>query len=257
MRKALMLASVVVLAGVGAGAAAASLLDIYVVTVKISTANSGGRNHPKAIASSIAWDVGSSPPGQRPAVVSHYTIFFQGIREHTTLFRGCGSSTLSMPGATPTSCPRASRIGFGYLIFELGGSGQSNESYGATCSSSLAVFNGGFHDLTLFFYKGKQRPDRPVQCTIPGGHVAVTVNISRSRRGITESFDLPQQLSHPVPGLDAAVIHGFIQVHARTRHRRGLFESVSCPRSHQRQVVMTFTREDGVSSTVSVLVPCR
>jgi hypothetical protein len=160
-------------------------------------------------------------------------------------------------------------IGSGFLIFELGATGFSNAGYSPTCTSSLALFNGGHHDLTLFVYEGRPGPSQPTECAIPGGHAAIDVKIRRSGRGIREIFSMPPKLLHPARGLDTAVIQGVIRVPAKRRLLRrriggriiqrpvGLFESFFCPRSHQRRVAITFTREDGGVQTSATFVRCR
>jgi hypothetical protein len=262
------LLSAVALLAVGAVAwGAASVTNVYVVSASVTPVKSGTRHHPKPIASALEWDVSTSPPGQRPATVKRYTISYQGIHENTTLFPACATSTLARANASASSCPRGSRIGSGFLIFELGATGFSNSGYNPTCTSSLALFNGGFHDLTLLIYEGKPAPGQPTECTLPGNHVAINVNLLRTRHGVKESFRMPIELLHPVPGFDTAVIRGVIRMKAkhrvvsrmggvRVRRRVGLFQSFFCPASHQRRVAMTFFREDGSNQTTTSLVAC-
>jgi hypothetical protein len=74
-------------------------------------------------------------------------------------------------------------------------------------------------------------------------------------------------LLHPAPGIDATVIREVLKIPARSktfrqprpgsRPRVGLFESYFCPPNHRRQVTITFTREDGIPGSATVLVPCR
>ncbi len=267
IRKALpsVIAGSALLLGAGAAAAATPVNNTYVVKATIKPLKSGTRSHPRPISSTLEWDVHSQPPGQRPANVSRYSISYQGIDENTTLFKGCSTSTLSAPNATVNSCPRGSRVGSGYLIFAFGATGFTNASYNPMCASSVAVFNGGYHDLTLFVYEGQPAPGQPTQCSIPNNHVAINVKIRHSRRGLTESFSMPVELLHPAPGFDTAVIQGVIGIPVKqrvvtnrsgTRRQVGLFESYVCPPRPGRQVAITFTREDGIAHPQATRVPC-
>lgn len=250
------------LSAAGAAWAARTVTNVYTVKAGVRPVKPGTRQHPRPIASNLEWDVASVPAGERPANVSRYAISWQGIQEHTTLFPSCAPSRLATP---VPNCPRGSKIGSGFLILELGATGFSDSGYNPTCSLSLALFNGGHHDLTLFVYEGRPARGEPAECTIPGGHAAIRVNIRRSGRGIREAFRAPPKLMHPAQGLDTAVIKGVIRVPKKqklvtrggVRRRVGLFDSFFCPRSHQRQVAMTFTREDGGVATSSTFVSCR
>ena len=264
MRRALVLTSLILFGGAGAAWAVVPVDNVYVVQAHIAPTKFGTRHHPTPISSSLGWQVSTTPSGNRPANVRSYAIYYEGIDENTTLFVGCGTSTLSTPNATVKSCPKGSEIGSGFLIFMIGASGFDNAAYNGTCTSSLALFNGGYHDLTLFVYPGQPLPGQPAECTLPGGHVAIQVNISHSRRGITETFSMPEELLHPGAGFDTAVIQASLRMTRKerlvggrsARHQVGLFESFFCPPNRQRQVAMVFTREDGVTQIRTTLGHC-
>jgi hypothetical protein len=262
------------LAGAGAAAAAASPTNTYSLRASIKPLRSGTPARPRPVSIRLRWAIGTSPPGQRPAEVNRYAITYEGIQANPRRFPSCPESRLAQPDATVYSCPAASRIGSGYLIFELGAPEYTIPPFIPTCSSSVAVFNGGRRGLTLFVYQGHPRPGQPTECTIPGGHAAVHVRVEQTGRGLRELFTLPRSLLHPAPGLEAAVTEGALAlaVKQRTlgrgaggrgtggqgaRRRVGLFESYLCPRFHRRRVAVTFTREDGVSRTAAAFVRCR
>lgn len=267
MRKILLLAALGVFALTGV--AYAVVTNVYVVHASITPVKSGTLKQPKSIATKLSWTVSTAPPGSRPDVVRGYKFSFEGIRENTIFFPGCGTSKLSGPKAGPRSCPRGSQIGTGFLIVEIGPTGQNNSSYNARCRAELTMFNGGNHNLTLFVYKGKQKFRQPPPCPIPGNHDAINITLVHAKQGLSETFSVPLSLLHPAPGFDAAVIQAMVKIRKRTlvlkKARRGrkahtvigLFETVYCPPNHQRQVVAVFTGEDGIGRTRTTLVRCK
>lgn len=268
MRRILMLTAIGALGLAGVAYAASTLTNVYVLKAKITPKKSGTATHPKTISTKLEWDVSTQPAGQRPNVVRGYKIFYEGIRENTPDFPGCGTSALSGATGSPSKCPKGSEIGSGFLIVEVGPTGQNNSSYNATCRAEVTVFNGGSHNLTLFISSGAPVGGQPSPCAIPGGHDAINANLRQSKAGISESFSVPQDLRHPANGLDAAVIRAVTDIGAKSttikkkvhgkivREHVGLFESVSCAKNHQRQVAVTFTDENGVGRKRTTLVPC-
>lgn len=263
------LLSALALIGAGAASAAGSVTNIYRVTASISPVKSGTSADPRPVSSRLEWDVGTAQGSLRPGEVSRYLISYQGLDENTTLFPRCSASRLSAPNSSPYSCPAKSRIGSGFVIFQLGATGFPSAPYSPGCSSSLALFNAGHHHLTLFVYEGRPLANQPAECTIPGRHVAIKVTLHRSGAGLTEAFSFPEVLLHPAPGLDTAVVQAVLNVPAKQRvlrqriagqpttRRVGLFESYFCPASHRRRVAMTFTRQDGTRQSASTFVRCR
>src|SRR5947209_3371212 len=157
MRRVMLLAIVGAL-GV-AGVAYAAVNNTYVVNAKITPIKSGTKKSPRPISTTIGWTVGTSPAGQRPAVVKGYRVTVSGVQEHTTLFPGCSTSTLT--SKSPSACPKRSKIGSGYLINQVGSSKSSSTTGNFTCRAEVSLFNGGNHDLVLYVYKGSQVSAQP------------------------------------------------------------------------------------------------
>lgn len=267
MRKILLLTALGVFAVAGVAYAVVSVTNVYVVHAVVTPLNSGTPAHPNPSKVRVGWRVTAVPAGQRPVNVSRFSISLEGVHEHTTFFPGCGTSMLTNRG--PSGCPAGSLVGGGFMIVQLGPTGQSSTNYNVTCREEVSIYNGGNHNMSLYVYKGNQRPGQPVPCPVPsGGHVAINVNLVNSVNGVTENFTLPFELLHPARGADGAVIHAALGIPADstviTRHHNhvtihqlvGLFATVACTHNHQRQVAITFTREDGVVSTRTTLVPC-
>jgi hypothetical protein len=266
MRKTLLLTCVGALGLAGAAYAATTVTNDYVIAAKVTPKKSGTQAHPRTVARYLQWDVSTAPPGRRPANTRGYQIGTVGLQQNTTNFPGCGTSKLAATG--PAGCPRGSMIGSGFAIIEVGPTGQNNSSYNGLCRADEDLFNGGSNNETLYVFKGPQHGGEPAPCPIPNGHAEVNINLTRQATRMIETFSLPEALLHPAPGTDASIVHEAITIPpksrtvrrghgtARSARRVGLFESVYCPANGQRQVAITFTREDGIAQTRTTLVPC-
>ena len=264
MRKVVLLTALggLVLASV---AIAAVVSNVYVINAAISPTASGTPVHPKPSKVRVTWDVSTAPAGERPANVRSYSISLEGFRESTTFFPGCGTSMLQSQG--PNGCPGHSYIGGGYFIIEAGPPGNNTSIYNGECRVELSIYNGGNHNLSLFVYAGSARPGQPAPCPLPRHNTAINVTLAHTGQGISENFSIPYDLLH-IFGTESAVVHGVLGIPKRSKvikhragrtttfHRIGLLETVACPPNHQRQVAITFNREDGFSDTRTTLVPC-
>jgi hypothetical protein len=267
MRKALLLATLgsLVLAGVAYGA---TLVNQYVIKASVTPTASGTNKNPKPVAVNLEYDVTAVPAGQRPLVVEKFKTSYAGLHENTEFFKGCSTSLLTSKGAT--GCPSASRVGSGFAIVEIGPSSNTDSRYNSNCRMELLVFNGGHHDLLLYYFKGLQKAGQPAPCPVPGNHNAVTIdaNLTENNTALTESFSVPNGLLHPLPNTDAAVTQSQTNIPQKTVfvHKKqgrktitqkiGLLTSTSCPPNHQRQIAITFTDQSNTSRTRTALVTC-
>ena len=260
MRRIGLLAVLGTLIAAGAAYAAATVNNNYVVAATVKPTKSGTKSNPKPSKVRVSWDVTASPTGVRPVDTRGYRIFLQGIHEQTSDFPGCGTSTLSTNG--PSGCRHGSRVGGGSFIIEFGPSGNNDTIYNVKCRWEVSIFNGGAHNFTLYIYRTNyQIYGQPPPCPIPGGHAAIDVSLSESKLGMTESFSLPLKLLHPAAGYDGSLIHANLGIPKRTKKLRGnevgLLETFFCPANHQREVTITFQREDGVSTKATTLERCK
>ena len=268
MRRTLLLTCVGLLGAAGLAYAAADVTNEYVISAGVKPLKSGSTAHPRTVSRLLQWDVSTAPPGRRPANVRGYQIASVGLQQHTTQFPGCGTSRLTTRG--PAGCRKGSLIGIGYAIIEYGPTGQNNSAYNTTCRAEEDLFNGGNNNESLYIYEGSQRRGQPGPCPILGRHAVININLSQDNARMIETFSEPLSLLHPSPGFDASIIHEALAIPSYSetitirhggqvvsRHHVGLFESFFCPPNHQRQVAITFTREDGVSRTRTALVACK
>jgi hypothetical protein len=255
MRKLLLLTALATL-GV-AGVAFAAVTNQYVLTANVTPTKSGTNKAPAPSGTALEWDVSTVPPGQRPAVVSGYKISIFGFKENTTSFPGCSTSRLLDPKQGPKTCPGGSNVGSGFAILSVGPSSNSSASYSTSCRADYDIFNGGHHNLTLYFFK-RSVPGQPAACSLQRPE-AVNVNLV-SGSSLVFSFSLPNDLRHPTAALDAAVVKQTLSIPKKTtrvnRKTFGFFTTVSCPTNHQRQIAVSFTQEGGPGRVSTRLVRC-
>ena len=255
MRRVVLLMAVAVLGVAGVAYAASNL---YVVKARITPVKSGTLAHPKPIGARIEIDVSTTPPGLRPIVVFNYSILISGVHENTNSFPTCSSSTLQ--SKSQRGCPRGSKAGSGFLLVEVGPTGNNAAAYSATCRVDVDVFNSGHGHLTLYAFTRREVNACPLLKPI-----AINLTLRTKRKNLTASFSVPVALRHFPNGADDAITQAVLNlpVHRRTltvkgvRRTVGLLASVACPVNHQRQVTITFTQEDGAKRTATANTPCR
>jgi hypothetical protein len=272
MRKTLLLAVAIALGAAGT-AYAVIITNVYTMHAKVTPAKSGTRRHPKSIGTHVDWTITTTPKGRRPNIVKTYDITVQGIRENTNDFKACGSARLNDPSEGPTTCPRGSQIGKGFFIVQAGKPGDQT-SIQLTCRAELSIYNASNHKLAYYVYKGSQMPGQPQPCPLPRNE-AFNATLTPTGLGLKETFTVPNDLRHVTIGSPPYAVDFDVAdfkasgdipsktttlVHKRGKHtiktKVGLFESISCPHNHQRQVLVKFTLENGHSHTSSRLVSC-
>jgi hypothetical protein len=257
MRKLLLLTALGTL-GV-AGVALAAVTNQYVLTANVTPTKSGTSKAPAPIGTSLGWQVSTIPAGQRPSVVRGYKISIFGVTEATTSFPGCSTSRLlsTKKGQGPSSCPGGSQAGNGFAILSVGRSSDTSASYSSRCRIDYSIFNGGHHNVVLYFFTRSVR-GQPAACPLQRPEV-VNVDLIGGK-SLVFSFSLPQDLRHPSSGVDSSVVSQTVNLPRNTTKIKsktiGLFSSVACPTNHQRQIAVTFTDEQGVGRTSNRLVRC-
>jgi hypothetical protein len=271
MRRALLLGVLTVLGMAGAAYAAATVTNHYTVHAKITPIKSGTKAHPVPISSHLDWATTATPKGDRPNTDKTIDVRVQGIRENTNDFPACGTARLNDPSEGPTTCPAGSKVGTGFFIAEVSAAGDPSKIIIPSCRAELTIYNGGNHDLSFYGYKGAPVSGQPAPCPLPRNE-AWNGTLTRTPKGLVLTATLPADLRHPpVAGttFDSSAIKASFDIPTATTKVKpkgkkrtkavkvGLFESISCPANHQRQLAVKFTQENGKSTTVTRLVPCR
>lgn len=285
MRKGLILGLLAALSVAGVAYGATTVVNTYKLNARVTPARSGTALKPVPVATHVDFTVGAVPKGDRPNIVKTIDVRIAGLKENTNRFPACGSARLTDPAQGPGTCPAGSQIGKGYFVSEVSTPNNQTKTL-ITCRAEVTVFNGGNHTLTYYVYKGSPVAGQPVPCPLPRNE-AFVATLTSTRAGLVQTMTIPQELRHPsLNGVtyDASLVRAFIDIRSisktvtrtvrsravrtkagkkaratrtkKVKTRIGLFESVSCPANHQRQVEAKFTQENGRSKTVTRLVRC-
>lgn len=270
MRKALLLALIGAFTIAGAAYGATTVTNVYVLHGKLTPVKSGTKTHPKPVGGHIDFSVTTNPPGQRPNIVKTILLRIQGLTENTNRFAACGTARLTNPGQGPSTCPKKSLVGTGYLMAQISKQGdQSPSGTVLTCRVELSLYNGGNHTLSYYVYKGTP-PAGQTECPLTRNEAFVAA-LTKTAKGLVESATFPQDILHPtVAGVtfDSALIKSSVDIKNLTKkvkegpkgHKKtvtiGLFATNSCPANHKRQLALTFRQENGGSRTVTKLQGC-
>jgi|GEM_PF-5599396 len=257
MRRILLLAVAGSLALAGAAYAATTVTPKYILHVTVRPKAGGSPAHPVPIGSTFAYTVRTSPPNQRPPVVSHYHIYWYGLQQNVRYFPVCSTSTLNSRG--PSGCRSGSQVGSGYFMAAIGPS--STTSVSLTCRADIRVYNDGGRSLIFYVYRGAEANACPLTSTYT---ILVHLTPAHGGRDLAIDFAAPQALRHPAAGFDAAVVSSSITIQRRVRRVKvhgvsrmiGLFASDYCPPNHERTILASFRAEDGHTRTASTHVAC-
>jgi hypothetical protein len=276
MRKALLLGLIGACMIAGAAYGATTITNVYIVHGRIVPVKSGTKAHPIPAGGHIDFSVTTNPAGQRPNIVKTILLRVQGLTENTNRFKACGTARLTNPGEGPSTCPKTSLVGTGYLVADISKPGDQTPSGTVlTCRVELSIYNGGNHDLSYYLFANPTAPatQSPPECPSSGPAAfkpeAFVAALTKTRKGLVESATFPSDVLHPFGGaFDAAVIKSSVNIIALAKrvkvgpagHKRtvtiGLFATNSCPANHKRQVALTFRQENGGSRTVTKLQSC-
>lgn len=269
MRKALLLGLIGALGIAATAYAATTVTNVYTVHGTIKPAKSGTKAHPVPIGGHVDYAISTTPPGYRPNLLKTLELRVQGITENTDAFPPCGSARLNDVSEGPSTCPKGSLFGTGYLTADVTTFGNQKPPFVLTCRAELSIYNGGDHTLTFYVYKGTP-PAGQTECPLPRNE-AFVAPLTHTAKGLVVTATFPQDLRHPtVAGqtFDVAVVSSSVNISTvsktvkegkgKKRHKVtiGLFASTLCPANHKRQVALTFVPESGNSRTVTRLVAC-
>jgi hypothetical protein len=258
LRKARFVAVAVIAAFGIASIAYAATENTYTVNGTV-TGKKGKKKKPVPIALSFGYTVRSvEGDAVRPDVVQKYAITFEGGRVNTSIIPGCSEAQVTAAKSTSV-CPKKSIVGRGSVEAVAGASGiQSDQSI--ACHLDLTILNGkGKNKATLYLHGATNNPNGPCAVPIDQG---IDAKYTQSKKGVTLSFTVPDPLLHQLNGaLDVSVKDvkskiNKIQVKkgkGKKARKVGYYESFGCK---GKNVVVTFTKEDGTTAQASAPQKC-
>ncbi|HMJ35301.1 MAG TPA: hypothetical protein VK501_15430 [Baekduia sp.] len=229
--------SVAALLCLAAVALAQTSSNVYSVTGKI--ASGGTKAKPKHVGVVFNYKI-STPDSTLTSPVKTYKIHFDGLKYNTKgVAKGkyCTAASINA-AASDAGCAAATKVGTGQVNAFVGAAGGPVDP-GAKCNLKLDIYAGGPKSLALFLH------GTPPDC-IAQINQAIDAKLSTDATGGSLTFTVPPTLLHPVTGLDSGITSVSSTI-AKGSGTKGVFTSTGCKST--RKVTVTFTAEDGATST--------
>lgn len=254
MRKLVALMAVSVVGITTVAVAQSTQTNVYEVSGKAKPAKSASKKKPIPVSIQTRWDV-SEQGGLRPAVVETYSVAFYGGVTNGKLFPKCTAEEINNVGSD-AGCPKGSQIGTGDINNAVGAANNLSDT-SIPCSATHTIYNSGQGKAAIFI------EGSPPTCAVSLATAidARFVPVMRGK-GTALQFDVPENLRHPVSGLDLAVTRVTAKLPKKLTKvkgkKRGFFEiQQKCPKNGKAPIEFEFTQEDGTKSTESITQPCK
>jgi hypothetical protein len=249
--------AVLAVVGVLAVASVAVATNVYSVHIaKTTVKGKGSTTKPIPTGLSFGFKVEDSDPSKRGTVIEKYSIGSEGLVTNPKNFPKCAFTDLD-DATVPARCAKA-LVGEGLVKNAAGPSlpgpgGERALSDSSPCNLQLRLYNDG--DGMTLRLDSNGRPIPPsfesdtVGCALP---IATAINGKFVRRkiagvvGADLDFTVPQNLKHPLSGIDNSVRRSDNQIFRKVKlirgKRRGFYEKIGC-KGTTRTVRATFITE--------------
>jgi hypothetical protein len=254
--------AVLAIAAVGALASVAFAANVYKVHLGSTTKpGKGSKAKPIPTGLKFGFQVEDSDPSKRATVIEEYAIGSEGLVTNPKFFPKCKFSQLDNEPTPPASCKKA-LVGTG-LVKNAAGPSESSPGPGgpralsdsSPCNLQLRLYNNGTNNNGMILRLDGGPPIPPsfesdtVGCALPI-HTAINGRfVKRKIGGVVSSdfvFTVPQNLKHPLAGIDNSVRRSDNIIKFRTVRKkgkkRGYYEKVGC-KGGKRLVRATFKTE--------------
>lgn len=259
MRKLAVLATA--LAGVLALAGVAYAVNAYTLT-KVSTTPAGAGTPKKPKAKKVVFKFQTrTDDGNAPAPIKSYKIGFQGLKSYAKYFKKCTIADVRSDSFA-RKCRKA-KVGSGVVENFFGTAGGTQAEAGS-CVLKLTLYNLGRRGMALRLdSEGAPAPGCPI--TITEG---IRAKFKKARIGgkssVNLTFDVPEFLRHPAPGLNNAVADVAATVSRKTRkvkvkgkrRKVGYLSSIACGKNKKRTIQVIFTDENGAKKRAKKTTKC-
>jgi hypothetical protein len=244
--------AVLAIAAVAALTSVAFAANVYKVHLGSTTKpGKGTKANPIPTGLKFGFQVEESDPSKRATVIEEYAIGSEGLVTNPKLFPKCKFSQLDNEATAPASCKKAI-VGTGLVKNAAGPSNDQSLSASTPCNLKLTLYNNG-KGMILRLDGGPPTPPSfesdTVGCLLPI-HTAINGRfVKRKIGGVTSSdfvFTVPQNLKHPLAGVDNSVRRSDNILKLRTvrkdGEKKGYYEKIGC-KGGKRLVRATFKTE--------------
>jgi hypothetical protein len=231
--------------------------NTYTVNGKVTPTKTGSKKKPVPVGLDFGYTV-AEKSGNRPALINKYTIHFAGLQVNSKVAKTCTAAKIDA-AQTDSVCPKGSLIGTGDVENQSGATSDETANT-ITCHLNLSVYNAGNRKAALFL-EGGPSSDPAENCPLTVAK-AIDANFVRNKTGTALVFTVDDQLLHPAPGFDNAVVLVKSTIKKLTKKikgkTRGYFESWGGCKNKKRAITVTFTPNNGTpAQKAQALVPCK
>jgi hypothetical protein len=253
MRKLLIAALAV--AAVFAMASVAVATNVYQVHKAGTTAKGKGSiAKPIPTGITLGFQVSESDPLKRGTVIEKYAIGAEGIVANPKGAPACPFDDLNDAGPVPSNC-KAAKVGDGLVRNAAGASNDQSLEHSSPCNLHLELYNTGKGMVIHLDSESKGPPpdfnSRAVGCLLPiDGRYSINGSFKKTKiAGVTGSdfrFTVPENLKHPVPGIDNSIRESVNKIFLKKKKVRGktvgFYSKIGC-KGNKRTTRATFTTE--------------
>jgi hypothetical protein len=253
MRK--LLIAVVALTAAVAVASVAYAANVYTVTGSTTVKGKGSATKHIPTGIKLQFDVTETDSSKRGTVVEKYALGAEGLVTNPKFFPKCAFSDMDSEATVPAKCGKA-LVGSGIAKNAAGSSGDQSLASSSPCNLKVRLYNNG-SGMIIRLDGGPPAPpsfeSNQIGCVLPL-HTAINGKFVKRRiGGVTASdftFSVPQNLKHPLAGIDNSIRRSVSNVKLKTKmvrgKRRGFYEKVGC-KGKTRLVRGTFVTEANAS----------
>lgn len=247
--------AVAVLAVVVSVAFAANTYTVHMAGTSAKGKGSSARPIPTAIR--IGFRVAETDPSKRATVIEKYSIGAEGIKANPKGAARCAFTDLDNQSGVPSRCRKA-LVGSGLVKNAAGPSNDQRLSESAACNLQLRLYNIGTGLAIRLDSNGEEPPPSfesdQIGCPLPIA-TAIKARFVQTRiAGVPATdlrFTVPQNLKHPVTGVDNSIRESENTIARKVREvagrQVGFYNKVGC-KGTRRTTRATFTTEATASA---------
>jgi hypothetical protein len=245
--------AVLAIAAVVAVASVAVAANVYTVSGSAPARGKGSNTKPIPTAVKLSFRVTETDPTKRGSVVQKYALGSEGLVTNPKFFPKCAFGDLD-DAAVPAKCAKA-QVGSGIAKNAAGSTADTSLANSSGCNLQVRLYNTG---SGMAIRLDANQPAVPIDsdqigCALPI-HTAINGKfVKRKIGGMTASdftFTVPQNLKHPLPGIDNSIRRSDTNVKLVSKRvngkKRGFYEKIGC-KGTTRLVRGTFVTEPTAS----------
>ncbi|MEZ5121273.1 MAG: hypothetical protein R2736_06830 [Solirubrobacterales bacterium] len=220
----------------------------YDVTASTSPAKAGSKKKP--VAMSVKFGVHFNGTTRAPSSAA-FKVAFNGLRTNGGKFKTCTAAKINLIQSDRT-CSSAALVGTG-MVHNLAGKDDDINDTSITCDLDVKIYNAGNKRAAVYLF------GNPPKCVIPVSQ-ALDARWVRSGNGEALQFAIPNNLIHPVGGVNNSIISIDATINKKTtgkgKNKVAYIESVGGCKKGKRGIALTLTFESGAQSTTTGSAKC-